>query len=127
MIRHIVMWKLKPEAEGRTAKENAQWMKEHLEGLLGVVPQLVECEVGINVVEGNYDAVLAPYHDQGLIPLKLVDFHTAVNVTLGLPIIRASVDHGTGFGHAGDGHANELSLVNAMDYGIRMANAKAKP
>ena len=58
MIRHIVMWKLKPEAEGRTAKENAQWMKEHLEGLLGVVPQLVECEVGINVAEGNYDACL---------------------------------------------------------------------
>ena len=43
---------------------------------------------------------------------------------MGLPIIRASVDHGTGFGHAGDGHANELSLINAMDYGIRMANAK---
>ena len=43
---------------------------------------------------------------------------------LGLPIIRASVDHGTGFGHAGSGHANELSLINAMDYAIRMANAK---
>ena len=47
-----------------------------------------------------------------------------VNVTLGLPIIRASVDHGTGFGHAGSGSANALSLVNAMDYAIRMANAK---
>ena len=43
------MWKLKPEAEGRTAQENALWMKEHLEGLMGVVPQLLECEVGINV------------------------------------------------------------------------------
>ena len=58
MIRHIVMWKLKPEAEGRTAQENALWMKEHLEGLMGVVPQLLECEVGINVAEGNYDACL---------------------------------------------------------------------
>lgn len=58
MIRHIVMWKLKPEAEGLTAKENAQWMKEHLEGLNGVVPQLVDCEVGINIVDGNYDACL---------------------------------------------------------------------
>ena len=78
------------------------------------------------------------YHDQGHIPLKVKGFDyneaeghwdavAGVNVTLGLPIIRASVDHGTGFGHAGDGHANELSLVNAMDYGIRMANAKAKP
>ncbi len=44
-----------------------------------------------------------------------------INVTLGLPIIRASVDHGTGFGHAGDGGANALSLLNAMDYGIRLA------
>ena len=46
------------------------------------------------------------------------------NVTLGLPIIRASVDHGTGFGHAGSGHANELSLVNAMDYAITLAKYK---
>ena len=58
MIKHIVMWKLKPEAEGHTACENAQWMKEHLESLMGVVPQLLSCEVGINVVDGNYDACL---------------------------------------------------------------------
>ena len=84
---------------------------------------------------GWYDIVVVMYHDQGHIPLKVKGFvynkaegHwdavAGVNVTLGLPIIRASVDHGTGFGHAGDGHANQLSLVNAMDYGIRMANAK---
>ena len=84
---------------------------------------------------GWYDIVVVMYHDQGHIPLKVEGFvynkaegHwdavAGVNVTLGLPIIRASVDHGTGFGHAGDGHANELSLINAMDYGIRMANAK---
>ncbi|MBP3349915.1 MAG: Dabb family protein [Bacteroidaceae bacterium] len=58
MIKHIVMWKLKPEAEGHTARENAQWMKEHLESLMGVVPELLSCEVGINVVDGNYDACL---------------------------------------------------------------------
>ena len=86
---------------------------------------------------GWYDIVVVMYHDQGHIPLKVKGFvynkaegHwdavAGVNVTLGLPIIRASVDHGTGFGHAGSGHANELSLVNAMDYAIRMANAKAK-
>ncbi len=57
------MWKLKPEAEGRTAKENALWMKEHLEALLGVVPQLKSCEVGINVKEGNYDACLVSTFD----------------------------------------------------------------
>ena len=84
---------------------------------------------------GWYDIVVAMYHDQGHIPLKVRGFvynkeerHwdavAGVNITLGLPIIRASVDHGTGFGHAGDGHANALSLINAMDYGIRMANAK---
>lgn len=58
MIKHIVMWKLKPEAEGHTAQENALWMKEHLEALMGVVPELLSCEVGINVAEGNYDACL---------------------------------------------------------------------
>ena len=84
---------------------------------------------------GWYDIVVVMYHDQGHIPLKVKGFvynkaegHwdavAGVNVTLGLPIIRASVDHGTGFGHAGSGRANELSLVNAMDYGIRMAIAK---
>lgn len=63
MIKHIVMWKLKPEAEGHTAAENAQWMKEHLESLLGVVPQLKSCEVGINIAEGNYDACLVSTFD----------------------------------------------------------------
>lgn len=84
---------------------------------------------------GWYDICVVMYHDQGHIPLKVKGFvynkaegHwdavAGVNVTLGLPIIRASVDHGTGFGHAGSGKANELSLVNAMDYAIVMANAK---
>ena len=84
---------------------------------------------------GWYDIVVAMYHDQGHIPLKVKGFVyneqerrweavAGVNVTLGLPIIRASVDHGTGFGHAGSGRANELSLMNAMDVAIRMANAR---
>ena len=81
---------------------------------------------------GWYDIVVVMYHDQGHIPLKVEGFvynkaegHwdavAGVNVTLGLPIIRASVDHGTGFGHAGSGGANELSLINAVDYAIRLA------
>lgn len=49
------------------------------------------------------------------------DAVAGINVTLGLPIIRASVDHGTGFGHAGSGHANELSLVNAIDFALQVA------
>lgn len=86
---------------------------------------------------GWYDIVVVMYHDQGHIPLKVKGFvynkeegHwdavAGINVTLGLPIIRASVDHGTGFGHAGSGRANELSLVNAMDYAITLANHKKK-
>lgn len=83
-------------------------------------------------IGGWYDIVVAMYHDQGHIPLKVKGFVynreekrwdavAGVNVTLGLPIIRVSVDHGTGFGHAGNGNANELSLVNAISYAISFA------
>ena len=87
---------------------------------------------------GNwYDIVVVMYHDQGHIPLKVKGFvynHekqrwdavAGINVTLGLPIIRASVDHGTGYGHAGNGHANELSLINAIDYAILSGNTRIK-
>lgn len=84
---------------------------------------------------GWYDVLVVMYHDQGHIPLKVKGFvynkeeqHweavAGINMTLGLPIIRVSVDHGTGFGHAGDGHANERSLMNAMDYAIRLGRHK---
>lgn len=63
---------------------------------------------------GRYDAVIAMYHDQGLIPLKLLDFDTAVNVTLGLPKPRTSPDHGTAFGIAGTGRANPSSMIAAI-------------
>jgi 4-hydroxythreonine-4-phosphate dehydrogenase len=62
----------------------------------------------------RYDAVLCMYHDQGLIPLKMLDFWGGVNVTLGLPIVRTSPDHGTGFDIAGRGVARADSLVNAL-------------
>ena len=86
---------------------------------------------------GWYDIVVAMYHDQGHIPLKVVGFVynqaeqkwdavAGVNITLGLPIIRASVDHGTAFDQAGKGVANELSLINAMDYAIRMSEGRTK-
>ncbi len=73
-------------------------------------------------VQGNYDAVVCMYHDQGLIPLKLLHFEDGVNVTLGLPIIRTSVDHGTAYDLAGTGRASERSLVAA----IRMAEQMAE-
>ncbi|TCO76876.1 4-hydroxythreonine-4-phosphate dehydrogenase PdxA [Marinisporobacter balticus] len=81
---------------------------------------------------GWYDIVVAMYHDQGHIPLKVVGFVydkkakkwasiSGINVTLGLPIIRSSVDHGTAFEYAGQGHANEISLLNAIEYGVQLA------
>lgn len=84
---------------------------------------------------GMYDIVVAMYHDQGHIPLKLVGFVydqkvkkweaiSGVNITLGLPIIRVSVDHGTAFDQAGKGTASELSLRNAIDYSILLAKSK---
>ncbi|MBQ7221677.1 MAG: 4-hydroxythreonine-4-phosphate dehydrogenase PdxA [Synergistaceae bacterium] len=84
---------------------------------------------------GWYDMVVVMYHDQGHIPLKVKGFvynkeehHweavAGINVTLGLPIIRVSVDHGTAYDIAGSGEANELSLINSIDYGIRLAASK---
>ncbi|MBS5283155.1 MAG: 4-hydroxythreonine-4-phosphate dehydrogenase PdxA [Clostridiales bacterium] len=84
---------------------------------------------------GWYDIVVCMYHDQGHIPLKTVGFVydreaqswkavEGVNVTLGLPIIRTSVDHGTSFALAGTGRCNELSLVNAIDYAVLMSKGR---
>ena len=70
--------------------------------------------VFVRAARGEFDCVLACYHDQGLIPVKLLAFGTAVNVTLGLPIIRTSVDHGTAFDIAGQGIADHGSLVEAV-------------
>ena len=64
--------------------------------------------------QGEFDAVLCMYHDQGLIPLKLLAFDTGVNVTLGLPFIRTSPDHGTAFGIAGTGRASHASMLAAI-------------
>jgi 4-hydroxy-L-threonine phosphate dehydrogenase PdxA len=72
-------------------------------------------------VNGDFDVVIACYHDQGLIPVKLIAFGEAVNVTLGLPIIRTSVDHGTAFDIAGRGVANPESLVQAVLLAARLA------
>ena len=90
--------------------------------------------VFVKLRAGQYDAVIANYHDQGHIPVKLLGFEidpatgkwndlSGVNITLGLPIIRTSVDHGTAFDIAGQGIANEQSLVEAIEY----AELLAKP
>ena len=64
------------------------------------------------------------YHDQGHAPVKLVAFHDAVNVTLGLPVVRVSVDHGTAFDIAGKGVANEANMLSALRLGARLAGRK---
>jgi 4-hydroxythreonine-4-phosphate dehydrogenase len=110
-------------------------------GLLGheeetiITPVVAGCrEAGIDVrgpfpadtlflraVRGEFDVVVACYHDQGLVPVKLLAFGESVNVTLGLPIIRTSVDHGTAFDIAGHGVADESSLVAAVRLAARLA------
>jgi 4-hydroxythreonine-4-phosphate dehydrogenase len=70
---------------------------------------------------GDYDAVVAMYHDQGLGPLKMLAFDTGVNLTLGLPIVRTSPDHGTAFAIAGTGTAREGSMLEAIKTAHRLA------
>ena len=73
---------------------------------------------------GAFDLVIAQYHDQGHIPIKLVAFDTAVNVSLGLPIDRTSVDHGTAFDIAGTGRANYVNMKSAIAYARRLVSGK---
>jgi 4-hydroxythreonine-4-phosphate dehydrogenase len=73
---------------------------------------------------GEFDVVLAMYHDQGLVPIKLIGFGEAVNVTLGLPFIRTSVDHGTAFDIAGKGIARPDSMIAAIRWALRLLQAK---
>ena len=79
----------------------------------------------VRAMRGEFDAVVACYHDQGLIPIKLVAFGSAVNVTLGLPIVRTSVDHGTAFDIAGRGVADPSSLIAAIVLAARLARGVA--
>ena len=115
------------------------------EGLMGdeeqrvITPVVQECRrLGIDVsgpisgdtvflraAEGEFDAVIACYHDQGLIPVKLLSFGNAVNVTLGLPIVRTSVDHGTAFDIAGKGQADPSSMIAAVQLAAQLATARA--
>jgi 4-hydroxythreonine-4-phosphate dehydrogenase len=119
------------------AGENGLIGREELEV---IAPAVTSCRAqGIDVagpfpgdtiftraVGGEFDAVIACYHDQGLIPVKLLAFGKAVNVTLGLPIIRTSVDHGTAFDIAGQGRADPESMVQAVLLAARLANSGSR-
>lgn len=77
--------------------------------------------------QGHFDAVVAMYHDQGLIPFKLLHFRDGVNVTLGLPIVRTSVDHGTAYDIAGKGLADPASLAAAFDLAATIVVNRRRP
>jgi len=72
----------------------------------------------------RYDAAICMYHDQALIPIKTLDFSGGVNVTLGLPFVRTSPDHGTAFDIAGTGTADPTSMIAALRMAADMANAR---
>jgi 4-hydroxythreonine-4-phosphate dehydrogenase len=79
----------------------------------------------LRAVQGEFDGVVAMYHDQGLIPVKLLAFNNAVNVTIGIPIVRTSPSHGTAFDIAGKGAADCTSLKAAINLAIQMAKTKS--
>ena len=83
--------------------------------------------VFLQASRGAYDLVVAMYHDQGHIPMKLLDFEGTVNISLGIPIVRTSVDHGTAFDIAGTNQADPRSMKQAMRMAARMAVARRGP
>ncbi len=91
---------------------------------IDVTGPLAADTVFVRAVRGEFDAVIACYHDQGLIAVKLVAFGKAVNVTLGLPIVRTSVDHGTAFDIAGTNRADPSSMIEAILLAAKLAGRK---
>lgn len=109
---------------GTIGKEEEEVIVPTIEALkedgIPVVGPVSGDTVFYHALEGQYDAVLAMYHDQGLAPLKTLAFDLGVNITLGLPIIRTSPDHGTAYGIAGRGVANPDSMVEAIRTAIQL-------
>jgi 4-hydroxythreonine-4-phosphate dehydrogenase len=109
---------------GLLGREEIDVINPALEKLRGEFPGLSTCEPGdtlfARALRGEFDVVIALYHDQGLAPLKVIDFDEAVNVTLGLPFVRTSPDHGTAFGIAGKGIARGTSFANAVTVARRL-------
>ncbi len=127
----IAVCGLNPHAgeAGLLGHEERDLIDPILDGLRSRFPGLSRTLPGDTVfgrmLKDEFDVIVALYHDQGLAPLKTVDFDTAVNVTLGLPRVRTSPDHGTAFGLAGQGKANPLSFANAVAVARRLVLARA--
>jgi len=118
--RRIAVCAVNPHAGegGLFGREDDEVLRPAIEALvaggLDVSGPLPADTVFVRAVRGEFDAVIAAYHDQGLVPVKLLAFGRAVNVTLGLPFVRTSVDHGTAFDITGAGTADAGSLLEAM-------------
>jgi len=115
---------------GLLGREETERLDPILEQLRRRFPGVSRCEPGDTLfarqLRGEFDAVIALYHDQGLAPLKVIDFDEAVNVTLGLPHVRTSPDHGTAFGIAGKGVARGTSFANAVVVAHRLIARQRK-
>jgi 4-hydroxythreonine-4-phosphate dehydrogenase len=83
--------------------------------------------VFLRASRGAWDIVVAMYHDQGHIPMKVLAFDEGVNVSVGLPIVRTSVDHGTAFDIAGRGTASERSMLAAITVAVQLVRARQTP
>ena len=113
---------------GLLGTEERDLLNPTLEKLRAEFPGVSLCQPGDTVfaraLRGEFDVVVALYHDQGLAPLKVIDFDEAVNVTLGLPFVRTSPDHGTAFGIAGQGKVSGRSFANAVAVARRLIAQK---
>jgi 4-hydroxythreonine-4-phosphate dehydrogenase len=113
---------------GLLGNEERDLLNPTLRQLRAKHPNLSLCEPAdtlfARALRGEFDVIVALYHDQGLAPLKVVDFDEAVNVTLGLPYVRTSPDHGTAFGIAGKGIARISSFSNAVSVAWRLVDAR---
>lgn len=116
---------------GLLGEEEKDFLNPALEHLRPEFPGLSLCQPGdtlfARALRGEFDVVVALYHDQGLAPLKAVDFDEAVNVTLGLPFVRTSPDHGTAFEIAGRGQASAKSFANAVVVARRLIKSRSHP
>jgi 4-hydroxythreonine-4-phosphate dehydrogenase len=116
---------------GILGREEIELINPALEKLRAHFPGLSHCEPGDTLfarhLQGEFDVVIALYHDQGLAPLKVIDFDEAVNVTLGLPYVRTSPDHGTAFAIAGKGMARATSFANAVTVARRLISYRGSP
>ena len=114
---------------GLLGYEEKDFLNPALEHLQPEFPGLSLCLPGdtlfARALRGEFDVVVALYHDQGLAPLKTVDFDEAVNVSLGLPFVRTSPDHGTAFGIAGQGKASPRSFTNAVEVARRLIKLRS--